>query len=567
MKGLTLTAKEQTRLQILNGVLEGHWFVREATEVLGVSERHAWRLLAAYRKEGAAALAHGNRGRVPSNATPTATGQQVVAMAQERYSGINHTHLAELLAKLGGVVLSRSTVRRLLVGAGLPSPRYRRPPRHRYRRQRMPQEGMLLQVDGSHHAWLEDRGPWLTLLLAVDDATGSVPYAVFSEQEDTEGYFRLMMGIIQRRGIPLALYSDRHSVFLHQNGANETVEAPLAGKGKQTQFSRAMWELGVTQVFAHSPEAKGRIERANGTFQNRLVADLRLAGASTLAEANGVLGEFLPRFNERFGVPAAQPGSAYRPLDAGYDIGAVLCFKELRRVAKDNTVQYQGHTLQLYPGLDRPSYAKARVEVQERLDGRLLVSYRGKLLTPEDAPPLAAALRASATSPVVPEEAWPPEDECTRDARPKPPPGPLAGEPVWYEDPGKKRLHRDLVRAGMERARQEGRHIGRPRLSDQVDAKFVGERRSLGESWRQIYLAHPPVQSTSGRTVKPSIGSIRRAAEARGRLAVVPTDHTMTPTATDRENHERMPISPAPAPTATNGHVNMQNEVTLAILT
>jgi hypothetical protein len=222
-------------------------------------------------------------------------------------------------------------------------------------------------------------------------------------------------------------------------------------------------------------------------------------------------------------------------------VEGVLCIKERRRVAKDNTVQYHGRTLQLYPGLDRPSYARAHVEVQERLDGRLLVAYRGKLLTPEDAPPLASVLRASVTSPVVPARAWPLEDECTRDAHTKPPPGPLAGEPIWYEDTGKKRLHRDLVRAGMERARQEGRHIGRPRLSDQVDAQFVGERRSLGESWRQIYLAHPPVQSNSGRTVKPSVGSLRRAVEARDGLAVVPPDQTTTPTATARDSYDAMP--------------------------
>jgi len=147
----------------LNGVLEGHWFVREAAEVLGVSERHAWRLLAAYRREGAAALAHGNRGRVSTNATPAWMRQKVVAVAQGRYSGINHTHMAELLAEREGIVLSRSTVRRLMLRLGLASPRYHRPPRHRYRRQRMPQEGMLLQVDGSHHAWLEERGPVLML--------------------------------------------------------------------------------------------------------------------------------------------------------------------------------------------------------------------------------------------------------------------------------------------------------------------------------------------------------------------------------------------------------------------
>ena len=284
-------------------------------------------------------------------------------------------------------MLSRSTVRRLLVGAGLPSSRHRHLPRHRSRRQRMPQEGMLLQMDGSHHAWLEERGPRLTLLLAVDDATGTVPYALFREQEDTQGYFLLLRGVIERYGIPLAVYTDRHAVFQHWRHGSEEISASL-GTGKPTQFGRAMRELGVTQVFAHSPEAKGRVERANGTFQDRLVAELRLAGASTLSEANTVLGEFLSRFNARFGVPAVQPGSAYRPLEAGCDVGDVLCVKEWRRVAKDNTVQYQGRTLQLYPEVERPSYAGARVQIQERLDGHLVVNYRGKLLTPEDAPPL-----------------------------------------------------------------------------------------------------------------------------------------------------------------------------------
>ncbi len=159
MRGLTLSTKEQNRLHILNGVLERYWSIREAAPLLGVSERQGWRLLAAYRKDGAAALAHKNRGRAPPNATPETIQQRVVALAQERYGGINHTHLTELLAEREGVMLSRPTVRRLLVRAGLSSPRHRRPPRHRCRRQRMPQEGMLLQLDGSHHAWLEDRDP------------------------------------------------------------------------------------------------------------------------------------------------------------------------------------------------------------------------------------------------------------------------------------------------------------------------------------------------------------------------------------------------------------------------
>ncbi len=153
MKGLTLTTKEQTRLCIMNGVLERQWSVAEAAQLLGASERHTWRLLAAYREEGAAALAHGNRGCLPSNTTPAAVQTQVVALARERYLGVNHTHFTELLAEREGIALSRSTVRRLLLGSGLTSPRRRRPPCHRYRRARMPQEGLLVQVDGSHHRW------------------------------------------------------------------------------------------------------------------------------------------------------------------------------------------------------------------------------------------------------------------------------------------------------------------------------------------------------------------------------------------------------------------------------
>jgi hypothetical protein len=224
----------------------------------------------------------------------------------------------------------------------------------------------------------------------------------------------------------------------------------------------------VTQVFAHSPEAKGRVERANGTFQDRLVVELRLAGANTLAEANGVLGEFLPRFNKRFGAPADQRESAYRPVDPELDLGSVLCIKELRRVAKDNTVQYHGRSLQLFPDLERPSYAGARVEVQERLDGRLLVRHRHQILTPQEAPALAAELRNRVS--VGPVRAKLPDPDPT-DWRPEQRvrapviPGPLAGEPIWYEDAGKKRVHSDLTRAGVERARQEGKRIGRPRVT------------------------------------------------------------------------------------------------------
>ncbi|MFC1924554.1 ISNCY family transposase [Chloroflexota bacterium] len=470
MKGLTLTEKEQGRLQTLNFVLGGQIGVGEAAYILGLSERQTWRILAAYKENGAKALSHGNHGRQPPNATSAMIRERIVALVRERYQDINHTHLTELLEERECIVVSRSTVRRLLMDAGLASPRHRQS-RHRYRRMRMPQEGMLLQVDGSHHRWLEERGPWLNLLLAVDDATGTVPYALFRDREDAEGYFRLLKGVIQQHGIPLALYSDRHVVFRKARPSGETEESSLPSKPRPTQFGRAMRELGVTQIFARSPEAKGRVERANGTFQDRLVAELRLANASTLAEANRVLESFLPRFNQRFGVPAAQPELVYRTVDPGLDIDAVLCNKEMRRVAKDNTVQYHGKTLQIFPGVDRSNYAGARVEVQERLDGHLLVSCKGKILTPREAPPLADKLRncvdayqANGGWAKLMEEAFHDPIPKKRVLGARKPVG-LGWEGFWYENEDRKRSHRDLVLAGMERARLAGKHIGRPRVT------------------------------------------------------------------------------------------------------
>ena len=456
MEGLTLTTREQNRLQTLNGVLEKHWPMREAARIMGVSERHGWRILAAYRKEGAAALSHGNRGRTPVNATPLTIYQQVVAITRERYFGFNHTHLAELLAEREGITLSRSTLRRLLTRAGLPSPRRGRSPRHRCRRQRMPQEGILLQLDGSHHRWLEERGPWFTLFLAIDDATGTVPYAIFREREDTMGYFELLKVIINRCGIPLGVYTDRHSIFHVERGPN-------SGNVPLTQFGRALRELGITHVRAHSPEAKGRVERANGTFQDRLVSELRLSGASNITEANLVLWDFLPRFNRRFGVPAAQPGQAYRPISLELDLEGVLCIKERRRVARDNTVHYRQRNLQLFPDTDKISYAGAYVEIQERLDGQILACYQGKILTPQDAPPLAATLRAQANDfpdyPALWKEPPPPRVRKWR-KRYRKYIGPLTGDTNWLEDPVRRNKHRELTRAGMERARQAGKQIG-----------------------------------------------------------------------------------------------------------
>jgi hypothetical protein len=344
---------------------------------------------------------------------------------------------------------------------------------------------MLVQIDGSHHRWLQERGSWLTLLLAVDDATGTVPYALFREQEDTVGYFQLMKGIIHHKGIPLALYSDRHFVFRYNGKA--TMEPSSIAQSQPTQFGRAMRELGVTQVFARSPEAKGRIERANGTFQDRLVAELRLANACTIEEANTILQEFLPRFNERFGVPATQSEPAYRPVALGLDVDGVLCIKEQRRVAKDNTVQYHRKTLQIFPGPERTSYARAHVEVQTRLDGQLLLYYRGKLLTPVEVPPLATSLRAHADAVIENESStaqmssYPELEDLESEAETHE----IQHRVIWYEDSKMKRIHRELVKAGMAQARQQGKRIGRPRVIERPEflqrLLDVMNRISLGE--------------------------------------------------------------------------------------
>ena len=180
-------------------------------------------------------------------------------MARTRYPGTNHTHLGELLSKREGIEIGRTTLRRILVGAGMVSPRSRRPPRHGMRRQRMPKEGMLVQIDGSHHRWLEDRGPQFTLLLAVDDATGCVVSALFCQEKTTHDYFLLMEGLVSSWGVPLTLYADRHSVFTPRI---DTGQKPSGA----TQFTRAMAELGVELIFARSPQAKGRVERMAGTL-------------------------------------------------------------------------------------------------------------------------------------------------------------------------------------------------------------------------------------------------------------------------------------------------------------
>lgn len=388
---------------VLTAVGEGRVTAGEAAVGLGLSVRQVRRLLARFRKEGAAGIAHGNRGGRPHNKLDDSVGAKVKELAESKYSGFNTLHFSELLGEHEGLRLSRSTVRRVLLGAGIKSPRTRRAPRHRSRRERRAQQGMLLQMDGSPHDWLEGRGPSFCLVGAIDDATSEVPYALFREQEDTQGYFELMEHIVATHGIPLAVYRDRHSIFQHPEKHTESLEEQLAGEKEPTQFGRLLKELGIDSIPAYSAQAKGRIERLWGTFQDRLVSELRVAGVRTMAEANQVLADFLPRYNRRFMVPAARPGSAYQPTPPGFVAKEVFCLKYQRTVGYDNVVRFKNRRLQVQPGADRPSYARARVMVHEGFSGQLALYYKGQRLVTTDAPPDAAQLRSnkSATDQLV----------------------------------------------------------------------------------------------------------------------------------------------------------------------
>jgi transposase len=378
---IILNQEEQRRVMVLTKVLEGTLLGQDAAQLLGVSVRHCRRVLAAFRQDGPAALAHGNRGRPPHNRLPARVRRRVLRLAKTIYAGFNDHHLTELLREEQVLHVSRPTVSRWLRDAGLPSPHTRRPPRHRRRRERMPQEGLLVQCDASHHDWLEDRGPPLVLHGIIDDATNKVPAAIFREEEDAFGYFGILRDVVTTHGRPVALYSDRHGIFHRDPRQPPTLAQQLRGlRRPPTQFGRALQELGIRWIPASSPQAKGRIERLWGILQDRLGSELRRARARSLDDANAVLARFLPRYNARFAQTPADPHAAYRPLTSTHRLDDICCFAYARTVANDNTIQLGEHLIQILPGPRRQSYARARVIVREHLDGTLSVSYKDQRL-------------------------------------------------------------------------------------------------------------------------------------------------------------------------------------------
>jgi transposase len=370
---ITMSSRERRRAWVLSKLKAGGIGDAEAAKLLGLSGRSIRRLRIRVEREGPAGLVHGNRGRTSPRRLAESMRGRILDLVGETYVEINDTHLSELLAEREGIIISRSALRRLLRDAGRPSPRRRRAPKHRSRRDRMPQEGMLLQTDGSRHDWLGDRGPRLTLVGLMDDATGRVTGADFRDQEDTAGYLGILADTLHRYGIPGAIYHDRHTIFEPPEKVPLTLKEQLIDARVPTNLGRAFAELGIGSIAARSPQAKGRIERVWGTLQDRLVAELRLAGVTDRDGANAFLVRYLPRFNERFMVPAADPEPAWRRVPKGMRIERVCCFKYRRTVARDGTVRAGATILQVPAKKNGRSRAGQEVQLHVLLDGRMII--------------------------------------------------------------------------------------------------------------------------------------------------------------------------------------------------
>jgi hypothetical protein len=313
-------------------------------------------------------------------ALPESLRQAVLRLARGKYQGFNDSHLCQKLHSEENLVVSRETVRRILRRAKLASPQKRRPRRYRARRLRRPRFGMMVLTDASRHDWLEGRGPELTLIGFQDDATSQILSAHFQlEAENTLGYLRALHALITAHGVPLSLYRDRHGIF-QRNDPHWTVAEQLAGKQCPTHLGRALEELGIQQIPAYSPQAKGRIERAWRTSQDRLVSELRLAQACDLDSANQVLACFCADYNQRFAVPARETQRDFRSLPARFDLDHCLSFRYQRVVGPDHVITFGAHSIALPPLSSKRGYAGNTVELSHRLDGRLLVSYKELLL-------------------------------------------------------------------------------------------------------------------------------------------------------------------------------------------
>jgi hypothetical protein len=370
------------RWEAVERVNAGKMTMQEAAAGLGLCRRQVRRLCRAVERRGRAALQHGNRGRRPVNKLDDATRDRIVALRRTTYRDFNDQHFTEKLTTTDPAIrVGVATVRRVLRRAKIAAVWQRRPRRHRRRRDRKPQAGMMLLWDGSRHDWLEGRGPWLCLVAAIDDATGELlPGAHFVAQECAAAYLRLLATIVVERGLPWSIYMDQHGA-LRRNDDHWTLAEEQRGRQDPTQVGWALEGLGIEAIYALSPQAKGRVERLWGTLQDRLVSELRLANASTPAAANAIIARYTLAHNARFAVAAPEPHAAWRRLRASIDVARLCSFRYEATVLKDNTVRLGGRVvLDIPPGPRARSYADRRVEVRQLLDGTWRVYLADRLI-------------------------------------------------------------------------------------------------------------------------------------------------------------------------------------------
>ena len=378
-----MSQRQWKMLDVVKRVKGGLLTNAEGAKIAGVSMRQFRRIRRRVAKLGKKAVIHGNRGRQPINRLSDESRAKVVELRRTKYVGFNDQHFAEKLAKDEKLVVSRPSLQRILRKAGVVAEQKRRPRKHRRRRERKAQEGLMLLWDGSRHDWLEERGPWLCLVGAIDDATGQVmPGARFALQETSEAYLHTLRAIVGGKGVPHSIYQDRHSA-LKRNDDNWTLEEELRGQQDLTQVGRAMEMLGIEPIFALSPQAKGRVERLWRTMQDRLCSELRLAGAKTMEEANEVLKRFVEEFNERFAVAAKDAEPAWLSLKVDADEACAFVYEAT--VGNDNAVRLEGEVIDIPPGPKERSYAKARVQVRQLLDASWRVYHRGAVIATKSA--------------------------------------------------------------------------------------------------------------------------------------------------------------------------------------
>ena len=368
-----MSQRELQRVKVIENAAQGRITVGEASALLQLGTRQVKRLKARYEPEDVEWVRHRNSGQSKPWGLAVSVKERIVELARSKYAGFNDSHLTEKLVEVENIAVSRETVRRLLRRAKLRSPQRRRARKYRARRERKARLGMMVLTDASREDWLEGRGPALTLIGYQDDATGQVLVCGFQlEHEDTLGYLRQLRALVERYGVPLSLYRDQHGTF-QRNDKNWTIEEQMAGRQGPTQLGRVLEELGIESIRALSPQAKGRIERLWKTFQDRLRSELRLAGASTLEQANQVLERFRPDYNARFAVPAREAASDFRPLSRKLNWDRVFSLRYERVVGKDHVIVFGARSIQLPARKDGLGYAGARVELSHQLNGELHV--------------------------------------------------------------------------------------------------------------------------------------------------------------------------------------------------